>query len=83
MPRIEVPPNLSPEEERAVIAALERVLGAGRERPSPWVMAGRTQALGMGSLQVRRDAERPWSLSTSVPFARAGTPPLLGRGDAK
>jgi hypothetical protein len=83
MPRIELPPNLSPEEERAVIAALERVLAAGRERPSPWVMAGRAQALGMGFLQVRRDAEHPWALRGPVPFARAGTPPLLGRGDAK
>jgi hypothetical protein len=83
MPGVDLPPSLSPEEERAVLAALERVLGAGRERPSPWVLAGRAQALGMGSLQVRRDGGRPWSFRAPVPFARVGTPPLVGRGDAK
>ncbi len=83
MPRYEVPPDLTPEEERAVIAALERTLASVRDRPAPWVLAGRAEALRMGGLQVRRDAERPWTFRGHVPFARRGTPPLHGRGDAK
>jgi hypothetical protein len=83
MRRYELPPDLSPEEERAVIAALERLLGADRDRPSPWALAGRAEALRLGVLQVRRDGERPWRFRGRVPFARPGTPPLVGRGDAK
>lgn len=41
MSRFELPPDLSPEEERAAIAALERALAAGTQRPSPWALAGR------------------------------------------
>jgi hypothetical protein len=81
--RYELPPDLSPEEERAVIAALERILGAERVRPSAWALAGRVAALRLGALQARRDGERPWRLRGRAPFARAGTPPLVGRGDAK
>jgi hypothetical protein len=83
MARYDVPPDLSPEEERAVVAALERILGAGRSRPSPWTLAGRAEAVGMGALQARREADRPWAFRGAVPFARAGTAPLIGRGDAK
>jgi hypothetical protein len=83
MRRYELPPDLSPEEERTVIAALERLLGADRDRPSPWALAGRAEALRLGVLQVRRDGERPWRFRGRVPFARPGTPPLVGRGDAK
>jgi hypothetical protein len=39
--------------------------------------------LRMGPLQVRRDADRPWRFRAGVAFARRGTPPLVGRGDAK
>jgi hypothetical protein len=83
MPRYELPPELSPQEERAVIAALERVLGRPADRPSPWTLAGRAEAVRQGALQVRRDADRPWSFRGRVPFARPGTPPLRGRGDAR
>ena len=83
MPRYELPPELSPQEERAVIAALERALGTPVDRPSPWTLAGRAEAVGHGALQIRRDAQRPWAFRGQVPFARAGTPPLRGRGDAK
>jgi hypothetical protein len=64
------------------VAALERVL-AGDPRTSPWTLAGRAEALGMGALQVRGAAGTGWTLRAHVPFARRGTEPLLGRGDAK
>jgi hypothetical protein len=82
MGRYELPTELTPEEERAVIAALERVLGTARDRPSPWTLAGRAEALRLGALQVRRDGRHPWRFRGRVPFARPGTPPLTGRGDA-
>jgi hypothetical protein len=83
MPRYELPPDLTPDEERAAIAALERAFGSPAERPSPWVLAARAEATRQGAVQVRRDAEGPWSFRAHVPFARPGTPPLRGRGDAK
>jgi hypothetical protein len=83
MPRYELPQNLSPEEERAVLAALDRTLGVERRRPSAWALAGRAEALRLGSLQVRRDGDRPWTFRGDAPFARRGAPRLSGRGDAK
>jgi hypothetical protein len=83
MPRYELPPGLSPQEERAVIVALERAFRVPQGRPSPWVLAGRAEALRTGALQVRRDVGRPWTFRGNVPFARRGTPPLAGRGDAR
>jgi hypothetical protein len=82
VPRIELPPGLSPEEERAVLAALDRALGTDR-RPSPWALAGRAENLGMGALQLRREARGGWTSRALIPFVRRGTEPLLGRGDAK
>jgi hypothetical protein len=83
MPRYELPPDLSPEEERTVLLALERTLASTRATPPAWTLAGRAEALRLGSLQVRRDTDRPWTFRGSTPFARRGTPPLQGRGDAK
>jgi hypothetical protein len=83
VPRYELPPGLSPEEERAVLAALERTLGGPQRRLPAWVLAGRSEALRMGALQVRRQADRPWTFRGNVPFARPGTPHLRGRGDAR
>jgi hypothetical protein len=83
MPRYELPPDLSPEEERAVLAALERAFGASRAKPSAWAMAGRVEGLRLGALQGRRHVEGSWGLRGSVRFASRGTPPLRGRGDAK
>lgn len=82
MPRFQLPPDLTPEEERAAIAALERALAAGTKRPSPWALAGRAEALRLGTLQVRHQADG-WTFRGHVPFARRGTSPLVGRGDAK
>jgi hypothetical protein len=83
MPRYELPPDLSPEEERAVIAALEEALGGRREARSPWAVQGRVEALRLGSLQARRDVPDAWRLRGSAPFARRGTAPHVGRGDAR
>jgi hypothetical protein len=83
MPRYELPPDLSPEEEAAVLAALEEVLGPRRGQSSPWALAGRAEALRMGALQMRRESHHPWGLRGHLPFVRPGNPPLTGRGDAR
>lgn len=82
MARYELPSDLSPEEERAAIAALERALAAGTQTPSPWALAGRAEALRLGALQVRHQTNG-WTFRGHVPFARRGTSPLVGRGDAR
>ena len=81
--RYELPPDLTPEEERIVLAALERALAAGRSRPSPWALAGRAEGLRMGALQVLRQSANPWTFRGDVPFTEGGTRPLVGRGDTK
>jgi hypothetical protein len=81
MPRIELPPELGSGERRAVVIALERAFRP--QRPSPWALAGRAEATGRGALQVRREAHAAWALRAHIPFARGGTPTLVGRGDAK
>jgi hypothetical protein len=83
VPRYELPANLSPEERRAVLTALERAQGAVSARPSAWALAGRIEALRLGALQARRDIQSRWSFRGDFPFARRGTPPLVGRGDAR
>jgi len=83
MPRLELPPELPPEERRATVVALEGALAASRRRPSPWALAGRAEATGRGALQIRREAHVAWKLRAHVPFTRGGTPTLVGRGDAK
>lgn len=82
-PRYELPPGLDPEEERAVLAALEQAMEAGRERPSLWVAAGRADNLRRGALQLRRQTADGWRFPHRVPFARRGTTTLQGRGDAR
>jgi hypothetical protein len=66
-----------------VLAALEQALGAARPNPEPWALAGRIEALRLGTLQARRDVDRPWPTQARVRFARPGTEPRLGRGDAR
>jgi hypothetical protein len=82
MPRYELPPDLTPEEQRAAIAALERALDAGERGLSPWTLAGRAEALRLGALQVRHQAHG-WTFRGHVPFARRGTSPMIGRGDSR
>jgi hypothetical protein len=78
-----MPSDLTPEEERLVLAALEEALYASRPGVSPWALAGRAEALRLGALQMRRDTETPWTFRGNVPFAQRGSPPLDGRGDAR
>ena len=83
MPSYELPGDLSAEEERAVLAALERALEATRQRPAAWAIAGRLESLRMGALQARRAVDRAWGYRGHVDFARRGTSRLVGRGDAR
>jgi hypothetical protein len=82
MARYDLPDDLTPEQERVAIAALERALEAGTHKPSPWALAGRADALRLGALHVRHQAPG-WTFRGYVPFTRRGTSPLVGRGDAK
>jgi hypothetical protein len=81
--RFELPDDLTPEQERAVIRALERYFARESPHPDPWVLAGRVAATGLGALQARRYTDAPWGTGTFAPFARRGAPPLHGRGDAR
>ena len=81
--RYQLPPGISPEEERAILAALEQYFGAGIARPNPWSLAGRTEALALGALQVRHQSGRPWNQTRLSPYTRRGSEPRVGRGDAR
>jgi hypothetical protein len=83
MPRYELPPDLPPEERQAVIAALERYFGTAGVRPSPWALAGRTEGLGLGALQIRFQSLKPWGEIRLNPYTRRGADPRMGRGDSK
>ena len=79
--RFELPEDLDPDEERAVLAALERHFAREPQRLDAWTLAGRMGATGMGSLQVKRLTDRPWRIRGR--FARYGVEPLNGRSDAR
>jgi hypothetical protein len=81
--RYELPPDLTPEEERAIIAALERYFGHEVERPSPWTLAGRMDALRLGALQTRHQSDVPWRDAIDRPFSRKGIEPRAGRVDSR
>jgi hypothetical protein len=80
--RFELPPGLQPEDDRAILAALERYFEADERGPDAWTLAGRLAATGMGALQTRR-VEGAWRRAARFPFARTGVAPLAGRGDAR
>jgi hypothetical protein len=80
--RYELPPGISPEEERAILAALDQYFGAGKVRPSPWALAGRAEGLGLGALQMRHQSLKPWGETRLFPYTRRGADPRSGRGDA-
>ena len=80
--RIEIPQDLTPQEERAILMALERYFVAESPKPSPWVLQGRIDATGLGGLQVRKYAREPWH-GNHAAFARKGVPPVHGRGDQR
>ena len=80
--RFELPEDLTAEQERAIIRALERYFARESPHPDPWVLAGRVDATGLGALQARRYTDAPWGVAAFASFARRGVPPLHGRGDA-
>jgi hypothetical protein len=79
--RYELPGGLSDEEQRAVIAALERHFAERDARPNAWAMAGRMEGVREGTLQSRRYLRDPWSAAARAVFAKRGTEPISGRGD--
>ena len=79
--RFELPEDLGPEQERAIILALERYFAQESPHPHPWVLAGRIDTTGLGALQVRHHTDAPWESGGRVPFLRRGVPPSAGRGD--
>ena len=80
--RLELPEGLSPEEERAILSALERYFMAESPKPMPWVFQGRIEATGVGALQARRYAREPWH-GQQAEFARKGVAPVNGRSDVR
>lgn len=80
--RFELPEDLTPEEERAILMALERYLLLESPKPLPWVLQGRIDAIGVGALQVRRVAREPWH-GLHAQFTRRGVAPMHGRGDVR
>ena len=81
--RFGLPPDLTPQEERAVIRALERYFAQESPHPHPWVLSGRVDAAGLGALQARHYTDAPWGVGTYAPYARRGVPPVHGRGDVR
>jgi hypothetical protein len=79
--RFELPDGLTPDEERAVLRALERYFVRESPHTDPWVLAGRADATGWGALQARRYTDAPWRGPRVAPFARRGGPSMHGRGD--
>ena len=78
----ELPEGLSPADEREIIAALDRYFAERDPRPSSWALAGRVEACREGVLQARRLVRGSWVAGGRGNFARRGTEPILGRGDA-
>ena len=81
-PRFELPGGLRPDEERAIIAALERYFKGDGEGPDIWAFAGRLDATGLGAVQTRR-VSGAWQRAGRSAFARRGVAPFAGRGDAR
>ena len=81
--RYELPPGLTPEEERAILLALDEYFAYSTARPSPWALAGRTDTLGLGALQTRNKSREPWLEAGRTSFTRRGTESRVGRGDTK
>ena len=77
----------TPEEKKAIQAALEDLIEAEREiaAPSIWKRAARGQGrrLGMLDYRDRFSKEDAWRLSTRFPFGGREYPGRSGRGDTK
>ncbi len=77
----DLPNGLTPEEERAILTALERYFLQESPKPAPWVLQGRIDATGLGALQARKLSREPWIVRAA--FARRGVAPMNGRGDVR
>ena len=77
----------TPEEERAIFAALEDALEQERQSraTSLWLRSARAQGrrLGMLDYRDRFSKDDAWRLSTRFPFGGREYPGKNGRGDAK
>ena len=80
--RFRLPEGLPADDEKAVIAALERYFAEAAAPPDPWTLAGRASNARMAMLHVRRDTPTPWQDADRFPRAQRVTPPFHGRGDA-
>lgn len=80
--RFELPDDLAPEDERAILMALERYFQNESPKPMPWVLQARIEATGVGALQARRYAREPWH-GQQAPFSRKGVAPVNGRSDVR
>jgi hypothetical protein len=79
--RFDLPDGLTPEEERAILTALERYFLQESPKPNPWVLQGRIDATGLGALQARKLSREPWVVRAA--FSRRGVAPVHGRGDVR
>jgi hypothetical protein len=77
----DLPEGLTPEEERAILTALERYFLQESPKPAPWVLQGRIDSTGLGALQARKLSREPWVVRAA--FARRGVAPVHGRGDVR
>jgi hypothetical protein len=77
----------TPEEERAILAALEEAVEQERQARSAslWLRSARAQGrrLGMLDYRDRFSKDDAWRLSTRFPFGGREYPGKNGRGDAK
>jgi hypothetical protein len=81
--RYELPPDVDPQQEQAILAALEEYERFASVRPSPWALSGRAEGLSLGALQTRHQSLSPWTETRLNPYTRRGTETRMGRGDSK
>ena len=81
--RYDLPPGLTPEEERAALAALDEYFTYASVRPGAWALAGRAEGSGVGALEIRNQSLRPWNEIGPHHYTRRGIETRSGRGDAK
>ena len=79
--RFELPDGLTPEDERAILTALERYFLQESPKPNPWVLQGRIDATGLRRAAGADASREPWAVRAA--FARHGVAPLHGRGDVR
>ncbi|HYR63437.1 MAG TPA: hypothetical protein VET24_12510 [Actinomycetota bacterium] len=84
--------NPSPEEETAILLALEAFLGREQQGPgtlaghacSAWTLAGRLAARRGGILDVRSTLGRSaWAASATIPWSGQAHQGRVGRGESR